>query len=235
MISGQSIWASLIFTSFNHTTKCHRCQSFEETCNDDNCRWVNQNRTVHELSWNGAVSFFPSRLQEIGSNWPHLQDHLRPAPWTTDTTATEILHNLFQTVSSLLLICVLVILTRVLTWLDFVVVTDLCGQMLTSDGVLNFVEVFSKWIKASLHCTGQRYDSIVKCRVRGLPMSMVWVPQDGCGVMVWLHISYRQLRHFIDLNACSSNSVTPSMAYLQPHLHLTVLCGWKTHLGFRYI
>ncbi len=50
----------------------------------------------------------------------------------------EFLHKLSETVSGKL-ICMLV----VLTWLQFVVVTDLSGQMLTFDGVWHFGEVFS--------------------------------------------------------------------------------------------
>ncbi len=60
-------------------------------------------------------------------------------------TTKEFLHKLF--------ICVLVILTRVFTWLQ--IVTDQRGQMLTFDGVWHFGEVFSSRINPGLHCTGQ--------------------------------------------------------------------------------
>ncbi len=52
------------------------------------------------------------------------------------------MHKLSETVSGKL-ICMLVVLIRVSTWLQFVVVTDLSGQMLTFDGVWHFGEVLS--------------------------------------------------------------------------------------------
>ncbi len=78
----------------------------------------------------------------------HLQDYLRPATRTAHVTAG--LHNLFETVSGKLT-WVLVILTRVLTLLQFVVVTDLSGQMLTFDGVWHFGEVLSSWMNPGFH------------------------------------------------------------------------------------
>ncbi len=53
----------------------------------------------------------------------------------------EFLHKLSETVSGKL-ICMLVVLIGVSTWLQFVVVTDLSGQMLTFDGIWHFGEVF---------------------------------------------------------------------------------------------
>ncbi len=73
----------------------------------------------------------------------------------------EFMHKLSETVSGKL-ICMLVILIGVSTWLQFVVVTDLSGQMLTFDGVRHFGEVFSSRINSLyyFHCTGQMTDSV---------------------------------------------------------------------------
>ncbi len=54
----------------------------------------------------------------------------------------EFLHKLSETVSGKL-ICMFVVLIGVSTWLQFVIVTDLSGQMLPYDGVWHFGEVFS--------------------------------------------------------------------------------------------
>ncbi len=73
---------------------------------------------------------------------------------TVGCTTKECLYKLLETISGKF-ICVLVILTRVLTLLQFIVITDLTGQMLTFEGVLHFGEVFSSRMKLSFHCTGQ--------------------------------------------------------------------------------
>ncbi|KAL0156804.1 hypothetical protein M9458_048050, partial [Cirrhinus mrigala] len=54
----------------------------------------------------------------------------------------------------------LVVLIGVSTSLQFVVVTDLSGQMLTFDGVWHFGEVFSSRMNPSFHYTGQMADSV---------------------------------------------------------------------------
>ncbi len=86
----------------------------------------------------------------------------------------EFLHKLSETVSGKL-ICMLVVHIGVSTWLQFVIVTDLSGQMLTFDGVWHFWEVFSSRMSPSFHCTGQMADSVYGVVwVSGLLMSTLW-------------------------------------------------------------
>ncbi|KAL0204653.1 hypothetical protein M9458_002671, partial [Cirrhinus mrigala] len=54
----------------------------------------------------------------------------------------------------------LIVLIGVSTSLQFIVVTDLSGQMLTFDGIRHFGEVFSSWMNPGFHCTGQMADSV---------------------------------------------------------------------------
>ncbi len=119
----------------------------------------------------------------------------------------EFLHKLSETVSGKL-ICMLIILIGVSTWLQFVVVTDLSGQLLTFDGVWHFGEVFSSRMNPGFLCTGQMADSVYGVVwVNGLLMSTLWIewPMVVSGVMVWAGICYGQQTqvHFIDgiLNA----------------------------------
>ncbi len=87
----------------------------------------------------------------------------------------EFLHELSETVSGKL-ICLLVILIRVSTWLQLVVVTDFSGQMLTFDGVWHFGELFSSRMNPGFHCTGQMADSVYGIVwVSGLLMSILWI------------------------------------------------------------
>ncbi len=74
------------------------------------------------------------------------------------------------------LICMLVVLIGVSTWLQFIVVTDLSGQMLTFDGVWHFGVVFSSQINPGFHCTAQMADSMyVVVWVSGLLISTLWI------------------------------------------------------------
>ncbi len=126
----------------------------------------------------------------------HLQDRLRPATWTA--AATIGLHNQrnsAQTVRNHLvsgkLICMLVIFIGVSTWLQFVVVTDLSGQMPIFDGVWHFVEVFSSWMNPVFYCTGQMADSVygivwVSC----LLMSMLCIEWPIVAVGLWYGHAY---------------------------------------------
>ncbi len=84
--------------------------------------------------------------QDLHIQHLHLQDRLRRD--TRTDAATIGLHNqrisaqTFRNVSGKL-ICMLVVLIGVSTWLQFVIITNLSGQMLTFDGVWHFGEVFS--------------------------------------------------------------------------------------------
>ncbi len=70
----------------------------------------------------------------------------------------------------------LVVLIWVLIWLQFVIVTDLSGQMLKFDGVWHFGEVFSSQMNPGFHCTGQMADSVYGIMwVSGLLMSTLWI------------------------------------------------------------
>ncbi len=77
--------------------------------------------------------------------------------------------------------------------------TDLSGQMLTSDGVWHFGEVFSSQMNPGFHCTGQMADSVYGIVwVSGFLMSTLWIEW----LMVALRLWYGQA-YFIDgiLNA----------------------------------
>ncbi len=109
--------------------------------------------------------------QDLHIQYLHLQDHLRPA--TLTAAATIDLHNQIisvqpETISGKL-ICMLVILIGVSTWLQFIVVTDLSGQMLTFDGVWHFREVFSSRMNPGFHCTGQMANSVYGSKLKPEP------------------------------------------------------------------
>ncbi len=102
----------------------------------------------------------------------------------------EYLHKLSENVSGKL-ICMLVVLIRVSTWLQFVVVTDLSGQMLTFDGVWHFGEAFSSWMNPGFHCTGQMVDSVygIVC-VSCLLVSTLWIEWPMVAVGLWYGQAY---------------------------------------------
>ncbi len=115
--------------------------------------------------------------QDLHIQHLHLQDCLRPATQTAAAIGfcitKEFLHKLSETVSGKL-ICMLLI--GVSTWLQFVVITDLSGQMLTFDGVWHFGEVFSSRMNPGFHCAGQMADSLFGVVwVSGLLMSILWI------------------------------------------------------------
>ncbi len=94
----------------------------------------------------------------------------------------------------------LVVLIGVSTWLQFVVVTDLSGKMLTFDGVWHFEEVsssrFSLYRADGRRRVGEWFGDVnVVDRVA----------HGGGGLMVWAGVCYGQWTqvHFIDgiLNA----------------------------------
>ncbi len=136
-----------------------------------------------------------TQAQDLHIQRLHLQDRLRPA--TRTAAATIGLHNQIisaQTVRNRLrgkLICMLVVLTRVSTWLQFVVVTDLRGQMLTVDCVWHFGEVFSSRMNPDFHCTGQMADSVYGIVwVSGLLMSTLWIEWPMVAVGLWYGQAY---------------------------------------------
>ncbi len=98
------------------------------------------------------------------------------------------LHKLSETVSGKLT-CMLVILIGVSTWLQFVIVTDLSGQIVTFDSVWHFGEVFSSWMNPGFHCTGQMADRLyVVVWVSGLLMSTLWIewPMLAVGLQAYV-------------------------------------------------
>ncbi len=143
--------------------------------------------------------------QDLHIQHLHLQDRQRPA--TRTAAATIGLHNqristqLSQGTVSGKLICMLVIFIGVSTWLQFVVVTDSSGQMLTFDGVWHW-EVFSSRMNPGFHCTGQMAVTVWRCVCeRFADVNVVdRVAHDGSGVMVWAGVCYGQGTqvHFID-------------------------------------
>ncbi len=143
--------------------------------------------------------------QDLHIQHLHLQDRLRPA--TRTAAATIGLHNQrisAQTVSGKL-ICMIVVLIGVLTWLQLVIVTALSGQMLTFDGVWHFGEVFFSRMNPGFCCTGQTA-CVVSCG-----WAVCWCQHCGSGGpwwrwgYVWAGVYYGQRTqvHFIDgiLNA----------------------------------
>ncbi len=85
----------------------------------------------------------------------------------------------------------LVVLIGVSTWLQFVIVTDLSGQMLTFDGVWHFGEVFSSRMNPGFHCTGQMADSVYGVVwVSGLLMSTLWIELPMVAVGLWYGQAY---------------------------------------------
>ncbi len=128
--------------------------------------------------------------QDLHIQHLHLQDRLRQPPGQllqqSVCRTKEFLHKLSETVSGKL-ICMLFFLIGVLTWLQFVVVTDLSGQMLTFDGVWHFGEVFSSRMNPGFHCTGQMADSIYGVVwVSGLLMSTLWIEWP----IIWYEQAY---------------------------------------------
>ncbi len=120
----------------------------------------------------------------------HIQHRLRPV--TRTAAATIGLHNQrisAQTVRNRLREAhlLLVVLIGVSTWLQFIVVTDLSGQMLTFDGVWHFGEVFSSRMNPGFPCTGQMADSVY---VSGLLMSTPWIEWPMVAVGLWYGQAY---------------------------------------------
>jgi hypothetical protein len=86
----------------------------------------------------------------------------------------------------------LVVLTRVFIWLQFGVVTDFSGQMITFDG--HWHAVCSSRMNPGFNCNWQMSDSVYGIVwASGFLMSTLWTVPNGCGgVMVWTSLSYGQ-------------------------------------------
>ncbi len=79
---------------------------------------------------------------------------------------------------------------RVLTWLQFVIVTTWVGKG-SLDGVWHFGEVFSSRINPSFHCTGQMADSVYGVVWgSGLPVSALWIEWPMAAVGLWYGKAY---------------------------------------------
>ncbi len=155
-----------------------RFREFESTPNRPNNRRPHVNTPAQDL-----------HIQHL-----HLQDRLRPA---TQTAALTIgLHNQrisAQTIRNHLREAHLHAHCphRVSTWLQFVVVTDLSGQMLTIDVVWHFGEVFSSRRNPGFYCTGQMADSVYGVVwVNGLLMSTLWIEWPMVAVGLWYGQAY---------------------------------------------
>ena len=129
------------------------------------CRFVTQHNAKDVSSFREFSSM---------SNWPQKHSPRQPRTSSSDfftcrivwdqppgqlinqlvCTTKEFLHKLSETVSGRL-ICVFVVLTRILTWLQFSIVTDFSGQMLTFDGHWLPGEVGSSQMNTGFNCTGK--------------------------------------------------------------------------------
>ena len=160
-----------------HTTQCHRCLkpwgSVELACW---IAWMSTRAVTVEFYVNfSTISRLQRCFREFGStsNRPHNCRPHQPRTFTSGfficvivwdqppgqlmklwvCTTKELLHKRSE-------ICVLVVLTRVLTWLQFSIVTDFSGQMLTFDGHWHAGEVCSSQMNPCFNCTGQMANSI---------------------------------------------------------------------------
>ncbi len=96
------------------------------------------------------------------------------------------MHKLSETVSGKL-ICRLVVLIWVSIWLQFIVVTELSGQILTFDGVWHFREEFSPRINPVFSVQG-RWQTAGE---RFADVNVVDRVAHGVGgVMVWAGVCY---------------------------------------------
>ncbi len=129
-------------------------------------------------------------------------------PRSSETAAATIgldnKKNSAQTVRNRL-ICMLVILIGVSTWLQFVIVTGLSGQMLTFDGIWHFV-LFTDESRFSLYRADGRQRIWRHVGEQFTDVNVMdRVAHGGGGVMVWAGLCYGQRTqvHFIEsiLNA----------------------------------
>ena len=147
--------AALIVASFEGGCNWHAdCSNVHQSC-----PWVECSFLYHKPSPRHFRQF------DSASNWPHncrphvtrpVQDlhiqHVQLQLLQQSVCITkEFLHKLSETVSGML-ICMLIVLIEVSTWLQFVVVTDLSGQMLIFECVWHIGEVFSSQMNPGFHC-----------------------------------------------------------------------------------
>ncbi len=119
----------------------------------------------------------------------------------------------------------IVILIGVSTWLQFIIVTDLCGQMLTFVGVWHFGEVFSSQMNPGFHCTGQMADSVYGVWVSGLLMSTLWIEWPMMAVGLWYgqaYVMYNEHRSFYWWHFECTDTVTRSWGPLLCHSSTTI-------------
>ena len=89
------------------------------------------------------------------------------------------------------LICMPVVLIRVLTRLQFVVLTDFSEQMLTFDGIWHIGEVLSSRMNPSFYCLEQMADSVCGVVwVSSLLMSTLWIKWPMVAVGLWYGQAY---------------------------------------------
>ncbi len=99
----------------------------------------------------------------------------------------------------------LVVLIGVSTWLKFVVVTNLSGQMLTFDVIWNFGEVFSSRMNPGFTVQGRWQTACMALCGWAVYWCQCCGSSGPCGVMVWAGLCYgqRTQMHFTEgiLNA----------------------------------
>ncbi len=149
--------------SFERACNWHAdCRNVHQSC----CPWIECSFLYHKLS--------PKAFQRI---WQYIQ-----------TICNNHAAKHAATIEKL--ICMLIFLIRVSTWLQFVIVTNLSGQMLTFDGVWHFGEVFSSQMNPGFHCIGQMVDSVYGIMwVSGLLMSTFWIERP-VAVGLWYGQAY---------------------------------------------
>ncbi len=146
------------------------------------CSFITQHNASDVASFEGACNCYPHNRRprvttpalDFHIHHLHLQDRLRPAAAAISLHNQRISAQTVRNVSGKL-ICMLVILIGVWTWLQFVVITDLSGQMLTFYGIWHFEEVFSSWMNPGFHCTGQMQTTcMVSCGCQRCGSSGPW-------------------------------------------------------------